>query len=76
MLLEAIRKKKLVHRLLAETEGQATVEYILILSVTVFGASQFARLMLQMLDKGILRVGSQVEQDLKTGRAPLSVWKN
>lgn len=57
-------------------EGQGTVEYLLILSATVLGATQLARQILNSMDKGVLRLGGQLEKDLKTGRAPLSVWEN
>ncbi len=60
----------------SDEDGQATVEYILILSVIVFGASQLGRQIIAMLEKGILRLGGDLEKDLKTGRAPLSVWEN
>lgn len=59
-----------------DERGQGTVEYILILSAVVLGAVQLARGFLTILDQGILRLGGQLEKDLKTGRAPLSVWQN
>lgn len=63
-------------QLFRDESGQGTVEYIVILSASVFGASQLARKLLGALDTGILRLGGQLEQDLKTGRLPLNVWKN
>jgi len=65
-----------VWKFIQDESGQSTTEYILILSVCVIGASQLAKRLLSVLDKGILRLGSQLEEDLKTGRAPLHVWKN
>jgi Flp pilus assembly pilin Flp len=65
-----------VQRLATDESGQSTVEYILILSVCVVGASQLGSAILRILDNGILRVGGQLEKDLKTGRAPLHVWSN
>ena len=62
--------------LIRDEEGQGTVEYILILSVCVVGAAEFGRGVLKILDKGILRLGGQIEKDLKSGRAPLHVWSN
>jgi hypothetical protein len=56
--------------------GQGTVEYILLLSITVIGAVTFSRAILNTLDKAVLRVGGQMEKDLKSGRAPLNVWEN
>lgn len=62
--------------LIKDDRGQGTVEYIFILSLTVVGASTLARTILKALDKGILNLGSQLEKDLKTGRAPIGVWEN
>jgi hypothetical protein len=59
-----------------DEEGQATLEYILILSVTVVGASALARAILKTLDDGILRFGGQLEKDLHTGKAPVNAWSN
>lgn len=70
-----VMPKTLLH-FLSEEEGQATVEYILLLSVCVVGVTQMVKQLRNALDKGILRLGAQLEQDLKTGRAPLSVWSN
>jgi hypothetical protein len=67
---------KRLKSLFSDEEGQGTVEYVLILSVSVLGASQLARQILKVMDQGILRLGSQLEKDLKSGRAPLSVWEN
>jgi Flp pilus assembly pilin Flp len=63
-------------RLLRDEEGQATVEYILILSVVVVGASAIARTVLNTLDQGILSFGGQLEKDLHTGKATLNAWSN
>lgn len=56
--------------------GQATVEYILILSAVVTGAIALSRRLLKGIDTGILTLGGQLEKDLKTGRAPLGIWEN
>lgn len=61
---------------LADESGQATTEYILILSVTVVGASALARTVLRALDNGVLKMGAELEKNLKTGRAPVNVWSN
>jgi hypothetical protein len=63
-------------RLLAEEEGQAILEYMLILMATVVGAGLISQKILQTVDSGILSLGGQLEKDLKTGRAPLDIWKN
>lgn len=62
--------------LMRDEHGQGTVEYILILSASVLGAGQLARLIMRAFDSGIGRLGGQLEKDLKTGRAPLGVWEN
>lgn len=68
--------RKLLESFIRDESGQGTVEYILLLSITVIGAATFARAIINSLDKAVLRVGAQLEKDLKTGRAPLSVWEN
>lgn len=68
--------KASVRAFLADESGQAMTEYILLLSVIVVGASSLARGILKVMDQGILRLGGQLEKDLKTGRSPLSAWKN
>jgi hypothetical protein len=65
-----------LRRLGVDDAGQGTVEYILILSVSLVGAIAFARTVLGALDRGILRFGAELERDLKTGRASLDVWDN
>ena len=62
--------------LLKDERGQGTVEYILILSVSVVGASQLAKKFLSMLDHVVLLIGAQLERDLKTGRLGPSAWQN
>lgn len=68
--------KKFLVRLLADEEGQALMEYILLISFAIVGATQIARGILKVLDQGVLRLGGQLEKDLKTGRSPLSAWRN
>jgi Flp pilus assembly pilin Flp len=63
-------------RLISEETGQGTVEYLVILSAAVVGAVSLARQILTALDGGMVRLGAQLEQDLKTGRTPLGIWKN
>jgi Flp pilus assembly pilin Flp len=65
-----------LRRLIHDEEGQATVEYILILSVSVVGAGAIGRAVLGTMDRGIQRLGAVLERDLKTGRQPLGVWEN
>ena len=56
--------------------GQAVIEYVLVLSATLVAAGFLARGILSALDSGVLKLGGQLEKDLKTGRAPISVYQN
>ena len=68
--------ESLIRRLLRDDRGQATLEYILILSASVLGAAAISRTIISALDRGILNLGAQLEKDLRTGRVPVDVWKN
>lgn len=70
------RGKQFLARLAREDSGQGTVEYILLLSITVGGVATLTRGILKAIDNSILGLGGQLERDLKTGRASLSAWKN
>lgn len=59
-----------------DEDGQAVIEYVLVLSATLVAAGLLARGILSALDSGVLKLGGQLEKDLKTGRAPLSVYQN
>jgi Flp pilus assembly pilin Flp len=63
-------------RFFREEDGQAVLEYVLILSATLVAAGMLARGILNALDSGVLKLGGQLEKDLKTGRAPLAVYQN
>lgn len=67
---------RLFERLFEDESGQGTVEYILILSVSVVAASQIAKRILAALDHAVLLIGAQLERDLKTGRMAPSAWQN
>ncbi|MCM2276610.1 MAG: hypothetical protein NDJ89_00865 [Oligoflexia bacterium] len=56
--------------------GQATLEYILILSFSVAAAAALSRGLLAALQKGVLSLGAQLERNLKTGRAPAGIYAN
>lgn len=76
-LAHVISKSRSVgNKFLAEEDGQAITEYILILSACIFGATTLARGILKALDDGVLKLGGQLEKDLKSGRAPLTAWQN
>ncbi len=56
--------------------GQAVLEYVLILSLALGAAVTLARGVREALDSGVLKLGAQLEKDLRTGRAPAHVFKN
>lgn len=60
----------------SDQSGQGTLEYLLILSLVILGVAQMNRRLIDVVDRVVLRVGAELEKDLKTGRAPLSVWSN
>lgn len=59
-----------------DDQGQATLEYIFILSFAVGIAVVMARVLMGQLDNKVLQLGGALEKQLKTGRAPVSIWKN
>lgn len=67
---------RLARTLIKDESGQGTVEYLLILSVTIGFSIGMAKIALAALDTGILKFGAQLEKDLRTGRMPPSVYKN
>jgi Flp pilus assembly pilin Flp len=67
---------KLVVKLVRDEQGQGTLEYVLILSFVLVGASALARSILGVLDQGILSFGGQLEKDLHTGKAQVDAWSN
>lgn len=56
--------------------GQAVVEYLLILSISIVLSGLLFKGLNSSLDSGIRRFGMQLEKDLKTGRIPSSIWIN
>jgi Flp pilus assembly pilin Flp len=71
------RVRKQFRRFLREEDsGQATVEYILLLAFCALTAVAMSKGILGALDRGVLRLGGQLERDLKSGRAPLGIWSN
>jgi Flp pilus assembly pilin Flp len=57
-------------------DGQSMVEYLVLLSACIMGSAALARQIISVIDRGMLRLGGQLEKDLKVGRAPLNVWEN
>lgn len=77
MAMGGFRGFSKIFRAFCEDEsGQATLEYILLLSFTITGTVALAKVIRNTLDTGVLRLGAQLEMDLKTGKAALSAWKN
>ncbi len=70
------RGKNFLVKFFRDEDGQAVIEYVLILSATLVSAGLLARGILSALDNGVLKLGGVLEKDLKTGRAPLSVYQN
>ena len=68
--------KNLLVKFFRDEDGQAVIEYVLLLSATLISAGLLARGILSALDNGVLKLGGVLEKDLKTGRAPLSVYQN
>ena len=62
--------------LLRDESGQATVEYMLLLTAVTFGAVQISQAGLKAIDGGIAVLGATLEKDLKTGRADVGIWDN
>lgn len=67
---------RFLQTLYQDESGQSTLEYMVIFSASVIGATQLARQLQKAMDLGILRLGGELERDLKTGRAKLRVWSN
>ncbi len=63
-------------RLQSDDSGQAITEYILLLSFVMAGVAAIMRALLPALNTVTMTIGGELEKDLKTGRAPLDVWKN
>jgi len=66
----------MMQKFLADESGQGVTEYILILGVATVAAGFMMRQLMSVFDTGILRLGGQLEKDLKSGRASLGSWKN
>jgi len=62
--------------ILNSESGQATFEYMVVLLVAVTFAVNASRAIINGLDQGALTFGGKLEKSLKTGRAPLSAWRN
>lgn len=63
-------------RFIRDESGQGTLEYVLILTFTIVAASALFKKLISLMDDGFKVFAAQLEKDLKSGRKPLSVWKN
>ncbi len=57
-------------------KGQAILEYIFVLSITVVVAVGMAKILLGGLDQSVLVFGGKLEKQLKSGRLSPGVWEN
>ena len=64
------------NELLSSESGQATFEYIIVLMVALLFAVNASKMIVAAFDAGALTLGGRLEKSLKTGRAPLSAWRN
>ena len=71
-----MRVDSLFSHFLEDESGQGVTEYVLILGVATVAAGFMMRQILRVFDLGILKLGGQLEKDLKSGRASLGSWKN
>lgn len=65
------------HSFLSSDEsGQATVEYILLLSLVAVAALGVFSAVRTAVDDGVVIMGAELQRNLKTGRAPASVFRD
>lgn len=55
--------------------GQAILEYILLLSIVLVGLGLFLQKISGSFDAMTAKRGGALEQQIRTGSAPASVWK-
>lgn len=55
--------------------GQAIVEYVLLLSIVLVGLGLFLQKATSAFDVMTARRGGLIEQQIRTGSAPPSIWK-
>ncbi len=70
------RLKRLFLQFAEDESGQAMTEYIILLAFCAVAASTLARKIMGVFDLGILKLGGQLEKDLKAGRSQLDTWSN
>jgi Flp pilus assembly pilin Flp len=67
VILKARRQKR-------NQSGQALVEYVILLSIVVGIVAVFMNKLSGAFDVTTARYGGKVEQQLRTGNAPPSIW--
>ena len=68
----AARRQSLV----GNEDGQAIVEYVLLISLLFTVSVGFSRRILSSLDGSITIFNATLEKDLRTGRADVRFWEN
>lgn len=63
-------------RFLSDESGQATAEYVLILSFVVVVAGTISRTLMSTLDRSVGYLGAELEKQLRTGRLKVNAWNN
>lgn len=72
--MKAVTNKK---RAFANREqGQAVLEYLVVLTTALMFAVGIAKVILNQMDKGVLFFGGKLEKQIKTGRLNPDVWEN
>ncbi len=61
---------------LSDESGQATAEYVMLLTFVIILTTSVVNGIITAIDTGLLRFGATLERLIKTGRAPASVWNN
>ncbi|MBU6155016.1 MAG: hypothetical protein KGP28_11995 [Bdellovibrionales bacterium] len=59
----------------SKESGQAVVEYIILLSITLGIVVAFARNMTSIFDKGAPKIGGKFERQIRAGAAPAGLWR-
>ena len=60
---------------IGQKSGQAVIEYVILLAITVGGMLYFIRTMTGAFDQSVPKMGGTFERQLRAGAAPASLWK-
>lgn len=71
-----MRFRRYLYHFLQDESGQAVTEYVLLLSLSLGGAIALSKAVLNAMDIFTVVFGGQLEKDLKSGGANVSVWIN